>query len=158
MDEQAKKTALRMIPYGLFVLGVGEGQRSTVSTVNWVTQASFQPPLVAVGVKHDSGTFELLKEQNKFAVSVLGTGQKDLAFAFFKHVEPQDGRFGEHAYETGVTGAPIITAAPAWFECEVDSIVEGGDHSLIIGRVIEAGVREATDVLTLKECGVNYGG
>jgi flavin reductase (DIM6/NTAB) family NADH-FMN oxidoreductase RutF len=158
MDEQAKKSALRMIPYGLYLLGVGEGDKSTLSTVNWMTQASFQPPLVAVGVKHDTGTFELLKQHGKFAVSVLGTGQKDVAFAFFKHAEPQDGKFGDHTYETQVTGAPILAAAPAWFECEVDSIVEGGDHALVIGRVLEAGVRQATKTLTLEECGVNYGG
>lgn len=158
MDEQAKKTALRMIPYGLFVLGVGEGEKATASTVNWVTQASFAPPLVVVGVKADTGTYALLKETNKFAMSVLGTGQKDLAFSFFKHVEPKDGKFGDIAYETNSTGAPIIADAPAWFECEVATLVEEGDHAIVVGRVIEAGVRHEADTLTLKECGVNYGG
>ncbi|MCE7928937.1 MAG: flavin reductase family protein [Dehalococcoidia bacterium] len=158
MDEQAKKTALRMIPYGLFVLGAGEGLRSTVSTVNWVTQASFAPPLVAVGVKADSGTFRLIQETQKFAVSVLGTGQKDLAFSFFKHVEPADGAFSGYPYETHTTGAPILSGAPAWFECAVESVVEGGDHALVVGRVVEAGVREQTKPLTLDECGVQYGG
>jgi flavin reductase (DIM6/NTAB) family NADH-FMN oxidoreductase RutF len=158
MDEQAKKTALRMIPYGLFVLGVGEGAKATASTVNWVTQASFAPPLVVVGVKADTGTYELLKQTSKFAMSVLGTGQKDLAFSFFKHVEPQGGKFGDIAYETKTTGAPIIIDAPAWFECEVTTLVEEGDHAIVIGKVLEAGVRHQTDTLTVKECGVNYGG
>lgn len=123
-----------------------------------MTQGSFEPPLVAVGVKQDAGTYDLLKETGKFAVSVLGTGQKDLAFAFFRHVEPDDGKFGDYAYETKTTGAPLITDAPAWFECEVVSSVEEGDHAIVIGRVVEAGVRDEVDVLTLKECGVNYGG
>ena len=43
MDEKAKKTALLMIPYGLFVLGAKHSNNSTVATVNWVTQASFGP-------------------------------------------------------------------------------------------------------------------
>lgn len=158
MDEDAKKTALRMIPYGLYVLGVGSGENATVSTVNWMTQTSFSPPLVVVGVKADAGTFTSLKENGKFAVSVLGTGQKDLAFAFFRHVEPEDGKFGDYAYESGTTGAPIMKDAPAWFECSVNSIVEEGDHAIVIAEVIEAGVREETKVLTLEECGVNYGG
>jgi flavin reductase (DIM6/NTAB) family NADH-FMN oxidoreductase RutF len=158
MDEQAKKTALRMIPYGLFALGVGEGQEATVSTVNWVTQASFAPPLVVVGVKQDTGTFDLLKKTQKFAISVFETGQKDHAFAFFKHVEPADGKFGDIAYETHTTGAPILVDAPAWWECNVTDIVERGDHAIVVGEVIEAGVRRETDPLTLKECGVNYGG
>jgi len=50
MDPNAKKTALRMIPYGLFVLTAAKGDRVSAGTVNWVTQASFAPPLVAVGV------------------------------------------------------------------------------------------------------------
>ena len=126
--------------------------------MNWMTQTSFSPPLIVVGVKADAGTFTMLKDSGKFAVSVLGTGQKDLAFAFFRHVEPEDGKFGDYAYESGTTGAPIMKDAPAWFECNVKSIVEEGDHAIVIAEVIEAGVREETKVLTLEECGVNYGG
>lgn len=158
MDEQAKKTALRMIPYGLYVLGVGEGDDATVSTVNWMTQASFQPPLVVVGVKADAGTYRTLQQSGRFAVSILGTGQKDLAFAFFKHVEPVDGRLGGYPYETRVTGAPVLLDAPAWFECDVTEVVERGDHAIVVGTVIDAGVRNETRVLTLDECGVAYGG
>lgn len=158
MDEQAKKTALRMIPYGLYVLGVGTGNDATVSTVNWMTQASFQPPLVVVGVKADAGTYTKLKDAGKFAVSILGTGQKDLAFAFFKHVEPNAGKFGDYAYETKTTGAPILVDAPAWFECHVTELVERGDHAIVVGTVVEAGVRRETKALTLEECGVAYGG
>ena len=94
MDEAAKKTALRMIPYGLFVMGVGEGAEATASTVNWMTQASFAPPLIAVGVKGGTGTLDLVKAKGKFAISVLGTGQKDTAFAFFKHVAPEGNTIG----------------------------------------------------------------
>ena len=62
-------------------------------------------------MKQDAGTCDLLKESGKFAVSVLGTGQKDLAFVFFRHVEPDGGEFGDYAYETKTTGAPLIRCA-----------------------------------------------
>ncbi|MCC6380937.1 MAG: flavin reductase family protein [Dehalococcoidia bacterium] len=158
MDDQAKKTALRMIPYGLYVLGVGKDERATASTVNWVTQASFQPPLVVVGVKDGSVTLDRLKENGSFAVSVLGTGQKETAFAFFKHVAPEAGKLGGYDYETQSTGAPILVDAPAWFECDLVTTVEEGDHAIVVGRVVEAGVRQEAKALTLAECGVNYGG
>lgn len=158
MDEAAKKTALRMIPYGLFVLGVGEGPQATASTINWITQASFQPPLVAVGVKGGTETYDLVKQTGKFAVSVLESGQKDLAFAFFKHVEPENGTLAGFAYETQTTSAPVIVDAPAWFECEVRQVLDVGDHSIVVGEVVEAGVRREASALTLKEAGVNYGG
>ncbi len=158
MDEQAKKTALRMIPYGLFVLGVGKGAQATASTVNWVTQASFAPPLVVVGVKDGTVTFDRIKADKQFAVSVLGAGQKEMAFAFFKHVEPENNTLGSYAYVTKATGCPIFVDAPAWWECELVSVVSEGDHAIVIGKVIEAGVNHQADALTLKECGVNYGG
>ncbi|MBI5948947.1 MAG: flavin reductase family protein [Chloroflexi bacterium] len=158
MDEQAKKFALRMIPYGLFGLGAGTGNEATISSVNWLTQASFAPPLVAVGVRKDSGAYALIQSERKFAVSVFASGQKDLAFAFFKHVTPEGGKIAGYGFETGATGAPILLDAPAWFECNVTEIVAGGDHAIVVGEVIGAGVRETRDALTLKECGVNYGG
>ena len=55
MDQDAKKTALRMIPYGMYVLTSKDGKDVSAATVNWLTQTSFAPPLVAMGVKGDSG-------------------------------------------------------------------------------------------------------
>jgi hypothetical protein len=101
MDEAARKTALRMIPYGLQVLGAKEGDKITLATVNWTTQVSFKPPLVVVGVKGDSGAHGMVKNGKVFTLSFLGTGQKDQAFAFFKHVEPEGGKLGVYAYCKG---------------------------------------------------------
>lgn len=158
MDENAKKRALLMIPYGLFVLGAKHGGTETVSTINWVTQSSFNPPLVTVGIKKDSSTHSMVKDSGKFSLSVLGTGQKAIAAAFFRHVEPQEGKFGNYAYESGETGLPIISDAPAAVECEVVGFYELGDHSVVVGKVVAARFKQETDVLTLKETGWNYGG
>ncbi len=158
MDENAKKKALLMIPYGLFVLGAKHGDKQTVATVNWVTQTSFNPPLVVVGVKKDSGAHDLVKQSKKFTLSVLATGQKSIATSFFKHVEPVGGKFGNFAFEPGKCGAPIISDAAAAVECEVVGFYELGDHSTVVGRVTEATLKNESEVLTLKECGFQYGG
>ena len=51
MDDAAKKTTLRMIPYGIYVMTSDDGKGNVgAATVNWVTQSSFAPPLVVVGV------------------------------------------------------------------------------------------------------------
>jgi flavin reductase (DIM6/NTAB) family NADH-FMN oxidoreductase RutF len=159
MNEQAKKTALLMIPYGLQVLGARDGEKLTLATINWTTQCSFKPPLVAVGLKGDSGAHAMVKSRKTFSLSFLGTGQKDLAFAYFRHVEPQGGKMGGFAYETGpATGCPIVSDAPAWVECRVVGFHEYGDHSVVVGEVVEAGLRRDSDPLTLKEIGAKYGG
>lgn len=158
MDENAKKKGLRMIPYGLQILGAKHGDKQTVAAINWTTQASFAPPLVVIGIKTDSGAHELVKQSKKFTLSFLGTGQKDIALAFFKHVEPKDGKFGNYAYTSGKNGAPIINDAPAAVECDVVHFYENGDHSIVVGQVTEATLNKESDPLTLKECGFNYGG
>ena len=62
IDADTKKLALRMIPYGISVLTAKDSDGTIAAgTVNWVTQISFDPPLVAIGVKADSGAYDNLK-------------------------------------------------------------------------------------------------
>ena len=89
MDADTKKMALRMIPYGIYVLTAKDSDGGiAAATVNWVTQTSFDPPLVAIGVKADSGAYETLKKSGSFALNFLGKGQQGQAFSFFKPAEP----------------------------------------------------------------------
>jgi len=167
MNPDDKKTALRMIPYGLFVLTAAKPDGTVAAgTVNWVTQASFAPPLVVVGVKTDSGAHAIIKETGAFALNVLGKGQQALAYTFFKPAERKGDTISGEPFKAGTTGAPILANAPAFVECRLVSTVEQGDHSVFVGEVVDAGVRtpptgRADDAtLWLKELGdkVFYGG
>ena len=168
MDADMKKTALRMIPYGLHVLTAeAEDGRVAAAAINWVMQASFEPPLVAVGVKADSGGHSIIKETGTFALNILGKGQNDLAFAFFKPTE-RDGQTisGEPFHAGEATGAPILDNVPAYVECRLVDTVEKGDHSVFVGEVVGAGVNQAPEgradeaTLWLKDLGEKmfYGG
>ena len=109
MDPNAKKTALRMIPYGLYVLTAqNKAGQVAAATVNWVTQVAFEPPLVVVGVKTDSHAHPLIKETQAFALNILGKGQNALAFTFFKPADVKDGKISGEAFKPGTTGAPIL--------------------------------------------------
>ncbi|MCX7863822.1 MAG: flavin reductase family protein, partial [Novosphingobium sp.] len=91
MDEQARKIALRMIPYGIYVMTAGgTGRTPAAATVNWVTQTSFSPPLVAIGVKTDSGVYAATRQSGHFVLNMLGKGQQAQAFTFFKPAELKD--------------------------------------------------------------------
>ncbi|MEE9132924.1 MAG: flavin reductase family protein [Gemmatimonadota bacterium] len=167
MDPNDKKTALRMIPYGLYVLtGETKDGRVAAATVNWVTQVSFDPPLVVVGVKADSGTHAVIKEAGSFALNVLGKDQQATAYAFFKPVEREGDTIGGEAFRTGTTGAPILESCPAYVECKLTETLERGDHSIFVGEVVDAGVAQSPagrpdDVtLALRDLGekVFYGG
>src|SRR3989441_10531715 len=167
MDPNAKKTTLRMIPYGLYVLtAANKGGQVAAATVNWVTQASFEPPLVAIGVKADSGAHALIKETKAFALNVLGKGQQPLAFTLFKPAERQGDTISGEKFRPGQTGAPILASTPAVIECTLEATAEKGDNSVFVGRVVDVGLSKSPDgraedaTLWLKELGdkVYYGG
>jgi flavin reductase (DIM6/NTAB) family NADH-FMN oxidoreductase RutF len=167
MDAEAKKTALRMIPYGIYVLtSEGKDGKVAASTVNWVTQTAFQPPLVVVGVKADSGAHAIIKDSKVFALNMLGKDQKGQAFTFFKPLEREGNTIGGEPFRKGSLGAPILERAPAYVECQVLDTIERGDHSIVVGEVKDAGVavppagRPDDAILAMRDLGdkVFYGG
>ncbi len=167
MDPNDKKTALRMIPYGLYVLtGQTADGRVAAATVNWVTQVSFEPPLVVVGVKADSGAHSIIKETGSFALNILAKGQQATAYAFFKPTERAGDTIGGEPFRVGSTGALLLESCLAYVECRLVETVERGDHSVFVGEVVDAGVGRAPEArpddmtLTLKDLGdkVFYGG
>ncbi len=168
MDADAKKTTLRMIPYGIYVMTADDGKGNVgAATVNWVTQTAFAPPLVVVGVKADSGIYQIVKGAKTFALNMLGKDHKGLAFTFFKPAKLEDGKLSGQAFRKGTaTGAPILEAAPAAVECRVKSIIEEGDHHVVLGEVVEAHLakppagRPDAAILEMKDLGdtVFYGG
>jgi flavin reductase (DIM6/NTAB) family NADH-FMN oxidoreductase RutF len=167
MDPNAKKTALRMIQYGIYVLTADDGDgQAAASTVNWVTQTSFDPPLVVIGNKSDSGIYHTLKKSGFFAINFLGKGQQDIAFGFFKPSEREGNTLGGQPFRDGSTSAPILENVPASVECRVLEIVERGDHHIVVGEVVDAHVAQAPEgrpdeaSLHMKDLGekVFYGG
>lgn len=167
MDNDAKKTSLRMIPYGIYILtGEDDEGNVTAATVNWVTQTSFDPPLIVVGVKADSHSYELIKKTGKFALNMLGKGQQGMAFDFFKPAQRDGNKINGEGFRTGENGAPILNSAHASVECDVVEIVAKGDHHIVVGQVTEANVAVAPEgradaaILEMKDLGDNvfYGG
>jgi flavin reductase (DIM6/NTAB) family NADH-FMN oxidoreductase RutF len=160
MDAQQKKVALRAITYGLYVLTARDGDQFAAAGINWVTQTSFDPPLVAVGVKTDNDSHGLIEATGKFAVNVLGDDQLDIAKAFFRSTKVEDGKLNGYAFEDGPsTGSPLLVDLPYWWEATVTDTVKGGDHTIFVGEVVNAGVRNADALpLNLRATGMNYGG
>jgi flavin reductase (DIM6/NTAB) family NADH-FMN oxidoreductase RutF len=167
MKDDVKKTVLRMIPYGLFVLTAADSEGNMAAgTINWITQASFQPPLVAVGVKTDSFVHQLIAKSGSFAVNVLGKEQQQVAYTFFKPVQREGDHIGGEPFKTDKTGAPLLENMPAFFECEVRGKVAQGDHTVFVGEVISVGLKDEIEgrpdeaTLWLRDLGgdVFYGG
>ena len=167
MDDATKKIALRMIPYGLYLLTAENANGDVAAaTVNWVTQVSFEPPLVVVGVKVDSLAHSVIKETGVFALNMLGQGDQGNAFTFFKSHEAEGETIAGQSFTRGETGSPLFESAFAFIDCKLVDTVEKGDHSVFVGEVVDAGVpnppegRADEAILLLKDLGekVFYGG
>ncbi len=167
MDEDKKKSTLRMIPYGIYVMTAKDGDGNVgAGTVNWVTQSSFDPPLVAIAVKTDSGLYVTVKASGKFVLNMLGKGQQGIAFGFFMPAEVDGNMISGEPVRDGENGAPLLDNAPAAIECNVAEIVALGDHHIVVGEVTEVHQAKPPEgradeaILEMKELGDNvfYGG
>jgi len=159
MDLQAKKIALRKIPHGVYIVGVKQGAQVNAFTATWLTQVSFTPPLVALGIKQDSHSLQMIKQDRVFSVNLLGKDQKAVAEQFVKPAAVVGEKLKDVPHRPGKTGAPVLEQAIAYFECELREIAnEQGDHAVVIGEVVEAGVHRDEPALTLMDTGWHYGG
>jgi Conserved protein/domain typically associated with flavoprotein oxygenases, DIM6/NTAB family len=160
MDPQAKKHVLRMLTYGLYVLTAADEGDVAAGTATWLSQASFEPPLVMVAVRADSNLHRLIERGGQFAVNIVAEGQKELAAAFFRTSEVTATTINGYPYERGPeTGAPLLLDTPDWFEARVTDAVKRGDHTVFVAQVISAGVRDAeARPLLLQDTGWSYGG
>ncbi|MEM6445299.1 MAG: flavin reductase family protein [Cyanobacteria bacterium J06642_2] len=158
LDEQAKKTVLRFIPHGLYVCGVKDGDEVNGFTASWVMQASFKPPLVVNCVKQNSRSHAMIETSQVFALSVLESGQKDLAQKFFQPLRRVGNKFEDVEFYQNETGCPIIKDSLGYVECRVVGTVDRGDHTVYVGEVIAAGVHRDGKPLLLAETGWQYGG
>lgn len=161
MDAAAKKHALRLVPYGLYLAGSRHADGHTaVSLVSWFTQTSFEPCLVVLGMHREGEAFKGVKETGVLAVSLLGAGQKDLVKPFFKHVAVADGKAGPLAVTLGeATGCPLLPDLPASLELKVEQVSELGDHATVVFEVVGAHVhRKDLAALDHKAAGLHYAG
>lgn len=160
MDAQARKQALRMFTYGLYVMTAADRDQVAAGTVTWLSQASFEPPLIMVAVRVDSGLHAVVEEVGRFAVNIVAEGQKEMAAAFFRPAQVSDGTVNGYAFEPGPeSGAPLLLDAPAWIEARVTDAVKRGDHTVFVAQVINAGVRRPeARPLVLRDTGWSYGG
>ncbi|MBT2413731.1 flavin reductase [Streptomyces sp. ISL-12] len=106
---------------------------------------SLDPPLVLVSLREGSRMDDLLDEQPRWAVSVLSESQRHIAGRFAMKGRLSDRLlFEDIPYVRGEqSGAPLVGGALATLECHTEQRVSAGDHTLVIGRVLTAGVPSA---------------
>jgi flavin reductase (DIM6/NTAB) family NADH-FMN oxidoreductase RutF len=133
---------LAKIPYGVSVVTMGRGGAKVENglTVSWMSQVSFHPPMLMIAVDKLHYSVDLLRSTKNFCVNLLGADQAALAGRFAKQATTGDDKLADVAQRPSESGAAILTDSVAYFDCEVTSLVEAGDHLVVIGQIEDAAV------------------
>ncbi len=160
MDQAAKKHALRLVPYGLYLAGFKREDGSTgINLVSWFTQTSFDPPRVVVGLHREGSAYAAAKETGVLALNLLGTDDKETMKAFYKHVDVEDGKAGGLDVKDGENGCPLLPSLPAALELKFVAELEGGDHAPCLFEVTQGHVfDEDAKALSHEGAGLHYAG
>lgn len=113
-------------------------------TANSFSSVSLDPPLVLWNLQDNSDVYDNFATPRHFAINVLGREQQDLS--------NQYARKGQHEIDAahfyaGKFGAPIIHDALVSFECELEATYPGGDHLIIVGRIVDMAERPSGEPL-----------
>jgi 4-hydroxyphenylacetate 3-hydroxylase, reductase component len=140
-DKRAFRQALGSFPTGVAVVTALSSERHPVGiTVNSFTSVSLEPPMVLWCLDKTSDRYAAFTKAKSFTISVLGTAHEDVSARLAKQ--------GAHSLE-GIDliqtelGPPALADALAFFECAAEAAYEGGDHGILLGRVLRFARRDA---------------
>jgi len=145
--DQQLNHALRLMANGVFVIAAKHEGEVRGFTATWVTQVSFDHPLVAVSVGKDHQTYPLIERSGELVINILSASQSDLARHFGRksHQDKQEDR----GYFEVIDGmeTPILAESLAFLHGTVISSSDARDHTVFIVEVTDATVRRDEEPL-----------
>ena len=137
--------ALSVYATGVTVVTAVGQQGPSGATANAVTSLSLDPPMMLACLDRGSRTLTSVRAQGRFGVNALAAGQAELARSF-------SAKGAESAKWKGVEwterqGLPWLEGALVWVACELRDLIDGGDHLILTGNVLEAEASEGPPLL-----------
>lgn len=161
--DKLRRRVLWTMPYGLYVLGsTDRADRRNGMTINFVTQLSFDPKWIGVGVERSAFTHELIEAGGCFSLCMIDREDRAIVRKFTKPVEVDLAArtLNGFPYVERITGAPILAQSVAFLDCAVRDTMTVGEQTLFAGEVVDAGFLkpEDTPVLRMEDTRMSYGG
>ena len=130
------------VPTAVTVIGAQGTDGPAGATANAVASLSLDPPLMLACLDRGSRTLAAVRTTGRFSVSVLGAGDEELARAFASKVPPPEKWAGVDWIDED--GLPRIAGALVWVACELRDLLDGGDHVILTGSVLDLARDEET--------------
>lgn len=144
IDPASFRKVLGAYPTGVCVVTSIKGDLRLGLAVGSFTSISLDPPLVGFFPGKTSTSWESIAETGRFCVNVLGADQLDICKRF---ATKSGDKFADLSHGYSPAGLPLIDGALAWIDCRVESVLDIGDHYLVVGAVDDLSCRETGDPL-----------
>lgn len=133
IDPREFRDALGTFATGVTIITTRDEDGDPVGlTANSFTSLSLDPPLVLFCLDRKVRSFEAVHDSRHFAVNILCSDQRELSSQFARSGPD---KWNGVEFETWETGVPILKGCTTSLECDLESVFEGGDHVIVVGRV-----------------------
>jgi len=143
-DSARFRQVLGHFPTGVTVITADPGNHPVGLTIGSFTSISLDPPLVGFLPGKSSNRWPDIERSGAFCVNVLAREDEELCWRFAREA---DERFADLAWEPAPTGSPRLHSALAWIDCDIEQVIDAGDHWFVVGRVRELDARDGSPLL-----------
>jgi flavin reductase (DIM6/NTAB) family NADH-FMN oxidoreductase RutF len=159
MDDELLNRVTWKIPNALALVGSRAGEERNGMTTSWITQLSMEPVLVGIGVDNNAVTHRLISASGAFTVNLWDATDTKVFVKFSKPATFADGTLNGRPVHEEATGAPVFDEAIAWMDCRVRHTLDLGSHTLFVGEIVAAGIRDdAARPASMSDTRMKYGG
>ncbi|MGD8285445.1 MAG: flavin reductase family protein [Desulfobacterales bacterium] len=147
---------IQHMTYGIYVLTTSFKAEINGMIASWVSQVSYDPPLIMAAIHPHRYSHHLIEQSGCFALHIVQKQQSDFLIRF-KDPDPKS-KFSSIQWSPGKTGCPILKDCMAYLECEVKDSYAPGNHTLFIGKIVNARLKtEGTPFSSMDYNGVYLG-
>ncbi len=144
IDDARFRQAMGHFASGVTVVTTAAGNDLYGMTVSSFSSLSLNPPLILICIDKGVPTHDILKDAGNFVVNILEERQEHLSRRF---ATTSTDKFKGVAWHSGKLGLPVLDNTLAAIECTLRDVLDGGDHTIFIGEVVDAEIREGAPLL-----------
>jgi flavin reductase (DIM6/NTAB) family NADH-FMN oxidoreductase RutF len=159
VDDELLNKVTWKIPNALALIGSRAGDERNAMTASWITQLSMEPVLIGVAVDNEAITCRLVTDGGSFTVNLWDATDTRVFVKFSKPAVDDGATLNGRAVRPATTGAPVFDEAVAWLDCEVRHRLDLGTHTLSVGEVVDAAIRDPeARTASMSDTRMKYGG
>ena len=152
IDSGEFRNVLGHFPTGVTAVTAVNNGKPIGMAIGSFTSVSLEPPLVAFLPGKESGSWKEIRDAGSFCVNVMGLDQMEVCGVMASRAED---KFADVEWSPAGSGSPIISGSIAYIDCDIEMIHDGGDHDIVIGRVLKLEVMDSKSPLVFFQG--NYG-